>query len=167
MTLWLECREKMQEHDTYVKWRLDDCPPIVSSELYPAPSSRVIMTKHPSRKAVPFEELRNEYSAPFIEDALARFIVRHNNPTWTKAQIEASANDVDLPFRTLPVYHHAKFWLGDTGHYRLLSTEMDTVYAIHARKDKLGRPLAAEFDTVLVNDGSGEYIGVAGEQMFL
>ena len=61
------------------------------------------------------------------------------------------------------MYHKAKFWLGDLQHYRLLSNETDMVYAIPSRLDKQGRTLPAEFDTVFVNGGAGQYIGVAGK----
>lgn len=165
MTKWLERREKMQQHDKHVRWCEDGRPPLrIHQELFPPPPpSRIVMTKHPSRKAVPFDGLAREYHALSLKDALAQFIVRHTDPTLTKAQAEARAAYLDLPFRALPVYHKAKFWLGDAEHHRLMSDELDAVLAIPARLDSQKRPLPAHFDTVLVNGGSGEFVGVTGK----
>lgn len=111
-------------------------------------------------------ELAANYSAPFLPDVLARFVIRHTHPTLTTRQVEERASDLDLPFRSLPVFHHAKFWLGDTEHSRLMSSEMDPIYAAPAHVDRQGRTVPAEFDTVLVNSGAGEYIGVSGKSSY-
>ena len=70
---------------------------------------------------------------------------------------------LDLPFRALPVCHKAKFWLGDAEHHRLMSDELDTALAIPARRDSQNHALPAQFDTVLVNGGTGGYISVSGK----
>lgn len=61
------------------------------------------------------------------------------------------------------MFHKAKFWLGDAKNPRLSSDEFSVVQATPARADKRGRPVDGRFDTVMVNDGDGEYTGVAGE----
>ncbi|KAI0087258.1 hypothetical protein BDY19DRAFT_893576, partial [Irpex rosettiformis] len=164
MTVWLERREKMLQHEKHVLWCEDGCPPLSPhQDLLPhPPPSRLIMTKHPSHKAVPLGELARDYHATFIKDALAQFIVRHTNPTLTKAQIETRAAYLDLPFRTLPVYHKARFWLGDAEHHHVMSEETNVALAIPSRTDSQKRSVPAQFDTVLVNGGSGEYFGVVG-----
>ncbi|KAI0083122.1 hypothetical protein BDY19DRAFT_1037154 [Irpex rosettiformis] len=164
MTLWLERREKVLQHDKLVRWREDGCPPLnTQQDLFPLPPpSRLIMTKHPSRKAVPFGELVRDYHALSIKDALAHFIVRHTDPSLTKAQAEERAAYLDLPFRTLPVYHKARFWVGDNEHHRLMSDELNAALAIPSRTNGQKQLLPAHFDTVLVNGGSGEFLGVAG-----
>ena len=48
-----------------------------------------------------------EYHTPFISDVLARFIIQHNNPGLSHRQAEDRASDLDIPLRTLPVYHKA------------------------------------------------------------
>lgn len=68
----------------------------------------------------------------------------------------------DVFGRSVPVYHKAKFWIGDSKNHRLSSNEFDVVHAIPARTSARGRPVDGQFDTVLVNDGAGRYIGLAG-----
>jgi hypothetical protein len=164
MTTWLERREKIIQHEKHIQWRLDGCPSILPEKpLYPPPPPRITIAKHPSRKAVPLPELIDTYSAPFLEDALARFIVRHSNPTFTAAQVEAEASDIDLPLSSLPVYHKVKFWLGDTAHHRTMSDESDIVHAIGPYTNKYGKHIPGRFDTVIVNGGLGQYLGVGGK----
>ena len=43
-----------------------------------------------------------------------------------------------------------------------MSDEYDTVHAQSSRKDKRGRDVTGRFDTVLVQDGQTEYVGVKG-----
>ncbi|KAI0088972.1 hypothetical protein BDY19DRAFT_1006916 [Irpex rosettiformis] len=164
MTLWLERREKMLQHDKHVRWCEDGCPPLITQQnLFPLPPpSRIVMTKHPSRKAVPLGELARDYHALSIKDALAHFIICHADPSLTKAQAEARAAYLDLPFRTLPIYHKAKFWLGDNEHHRLMSDELNAALAVPSRTNDQKQHLPARFDTVLVNGGFGEFLGVTG-----
>jgi hypothetical protein len=121
------------------------------------------MTKGPSCKAVQLTDIMNAYSAPFFKDALARFVVSHFNPTLTRAQVQVQASHIHMPMRTLPVYHKAKFWLGDLTQHRMMSDETDVVHAVPARVNKYNNPIPARFDTVLVNNGQGEYLGVDGK----
>ncbi|KAI0764439.1 hypothetical protein BC629DRAFT_1583834 [Irpex lacteus] len=159
MTRWLERREKILQHEKLVQWRKNGCrPPPTEKPLFPMPPPRLVMTKHPSRKAVPLTELVRDYHALLFRDALAEFIVRHSNPHLTKAQVNARAAHLDLPFRTLPVYHKAKFWLGNSEHHRLMSNELDTAVAVPTRRDSQNCVLPARFDTVLVNGGTGDYV---------
>lgn len=164
MTLWLERREKMLQHEKHIFWHTNgQHSSHARPSLFPLPPSRLIMTKHPSRKAVPLTELIRDYQALSFKDALAQFIIRHTNTTLTRAQADMRVAHLDLPFRHLPVYHKVKFWLGDEQHHRLMSDEVDTVHATPARKDNQNRTLPARFDTVLVNGGTGEYTGISGK----
>ncbi|KAI0343815.1 hypothetical protein BDW22DRAFT_1477302 [Trametopsis cervina] len=163
MTIWLERKEKILQHEEYIKWCLAGRSHIIPPQsLYPPPPPRIRMTKHPSQKAVPLTELAEAYQAPFIQDALARYITRYCHPTFTSAQIEDRAADLDLPLRSLPVYHKAHFWLGDINHHRLMSDEDDVLHARPARTDKQGKIIPARFDTALINCGTGEYNGIDG-----
>jgi hypothetical protein len=164
MTKWLERREKIQQHEKQVQWRLNGCPPIdFNVPLIPLSQPRITMTKHPSSKAVPLTDIITAYSAPFFKDALARFVVSHSNPTLTKAQVELQASYITMPMQTLPVYHKAKFWLGDSTQHRMMSNETDVIHAVAARVNKHKNTIPARFDTVLVNYGPGEYLGVDGK----
>ncbi|THH15756.1 hypothetical protein EUX98_g9415, partial [Antrodiella citrinella] len=162
MMLWLERREKIFRHEKFIAWCLAGRPPLTSSRLVDMqpPPDRIKMTKHPSKKLVRFEALANDYGAPFFVEALARYTVSHCHPEYSNAQVDA-ASDFDFPFRSVSVYHKAKFWLGDVNFHRLSSDEFDVVHATPSRRTKRGRIVDGQFDTVLVNDGDGMYIGVA------
>ena len=162
MTLWLERREKILRHEKHIIWRLTGSSLKANVSVPP----RIQMTKHPSRKAVHLNELRDLYGARFIRDALARFVVQYTNPGLSKARVERLARHLDIPFRKLQVYHKAKFWLGDTSHHQLLADEEDVIHArprrISTRRNGGIRDIPEWFDTVLVNDGHGEYTGIKG-----
>lgn len=53
MTLWLECKEKMIKHQSYIKWRLAGCPALYFTQRnLPQLPPRITMAKHLSRKHV-------------------------------------------------------------------------------------------------------------------
>ncbi|THH28685.1 hypothetical protein EUX98_g5504 [Antrodiella citrinella] len=163
MTRWLERREKIFRHGKYILWCLAGQPRTLTSHLVSEqPPDRVKMTKHPSKKSVHFDKLGTDYGAQFFIDALARFTVQHCEPTLTPAQIENKAADVVFPFASVPVYHKAKFWLGDPDHHHLASNEFDVIHATPSRRNKRGQPVDGQFDTAFINDGHGGYSGVAG-----
>ncbi|THH17102.1 hypothetical protein EUX98_g9193 [Antrodiella citrinella] len=166
MTRWLERREKIFRHERYIVWCLAGRPRLLASHLADSdsqqPADRLKMTKHPSKRTVRIEKLVADYGATFFEDALARYAVQHCNPEYTRAQIERASGDIVVPCRSIPVYHKAKFWLGDQQNHRLSSNEWDVVHATPSRLDIRGRTVDGEFDTVIVNDGNGLYSGVAG-----
>lgn len=100
MTLWLERREKVIRHERYIAWCQDNRPPLPSSNITNnVPTDRLQMTLHPSKKAVSFASLQTDYGAPFFEDALARFIVKHRHPEFTDAQIEDASDGIIFPFK--------------------------------------------------------------------
>ncbi|THH31369.1 hypothetical protein EUX98_g2803 [Antrodiella citrinella] len=163
MTLWLERREKLFRHESYISWCLSGRPPRLPSHMaFEPPADRLIMTKHPSQNAVSFERVTADYGAPFFVDVLARYIVAFCNPGYSAAQVEHASNDVPFLFRSVPVYHKAKMWLGDLQNHRILTDESDVIHATPSKKDKRGCVVDGQFDTVMVNDGVGGYSGVAG-----
>ncbi|KAJ7451993.1 hypothetical protein FB451DRAFT_1524612 [Mycena latifolia] len=166
MTLWLERKEKIFRHEKYIQWRLDGCPapptvaPLPPGIVY---ERRLKMTKHPTLKAVRINTLVADYGAILFRDALARFIIQFNNPTLSRAQIEAQSASVSLHFNRVPVYHRIKFITEDP--YTVGGPEDSVVDSIHVQPRKSGRSgkeLPGRFDTALVNDGSGGLTGVAG-----
>lgn len=165
MALWLERREKMLRHEKYIMWRLAGSPSHVYQSAVGVPP-RIQMTKRPSCQAVNLDELRNLYGAQFIRDALSRFLVRHSNPDLNRSRIEDLARHLDIPFRKVRVYHKAKFWLGNVNHHQLLTDEIDVVHArprrISTQSRQRTHEISEQFDTVLVNDGNGEYVGIKG-----
>ena len=161
MTLWLERKEKITRHASYVMWRLNAGHTTAGAhQTTTLVHKRLVkMPKHPSVNSVPLEILVRDYHAPYLREALARFVVATNHPDWTHHQVEAAALDTVLPFRKLPVYHKMKF-------ISKVDEEMvivDSIHANGARKNKQGRtPLPGRFDTALVRIGECGEIGVEG-----
>ncbi|KAI1782523.1 hypothetical protein LXA43DRAFT_1143098, partial [Ganoderma leucocontextum] len=160
MTKWLERREKILHHSNYVLWRLQQAevgpatlsahqcvrwePPDLACPLH------IKMTKHPSRKAVPLDEIisHSHYGATFFVPAFARFIVQHNNPALSLRQIEDRARYFRLPFGSLPVYHRIKFW----NEVIFGPDTLDSIH-VHPRQSSSSEDIVipARFDTALVD----------------
>jgi hypothetical protein len=110
------------------------------------------MARHPSAKAVKFDDLKFRYGAHKFQDALADFIARVNNPGARGNMLRRYAEDTLIPFRRIPVFHVIKFT--ETGNTE--KTAIDSVYARPEQKDKHGRIIPSRFDTVLVQNPSGD-----------
>jgi hypothetical protein len=164
MTTWLDRKERIQRHDQFVTWRLEgEAPTPKRLHLGPSltPCRELIMTKHPSLRAVPLDRLQDTYGAPLFRVALRRFISATNNPNQSRQQLERSLWGQRLPFTRLPIWHVIKFTQLDS-----VTGKRSTADAIHARPtrdDKYKRPIPGRFDTVLVNDGTGKERGVRGK----
>ena len=148
MTMWLERREKVQDHSAFIKWRQhSEQNHIPSAKLIgsPRPSARRLkMARHPSLKVVSFDDLARNYGAIDFQDALADLIAQINHPTTSGARLRSLAADVLLPFRAVPVYHKIKFSNSDG------SEIIDTIQIRPEQKDARGRPIPSRFDIVLV-----------------
>ncbi|KAI9429265.1 hypothetical protein H4582DRAFT_1827220 [Lactarius indigo] len=144
MTAWVERREKVQAHITYVEWRQrNHTAPVGHLQ-----SSRFLkMAQHPTFKAVSFEDLAERYGAVDFQDCLADFIAQLNHPGASAAVLRARAADTLLPFRTVPVFHRIKFTSsGSSGNSKVV----DSVVVRPEQNDARGRTIPSRFDTVLV-----------------
>ena len=56
MTVWVERKEKIFKHEKYLSWYFSDEPSVTSVTQFEAPPT-LKMTKHPSRKSVPFDTI--------------------------------------------------------------------------------------------------------------
>ncbi len=121
------------------------------------------MTKHPSQKKVSLQEIKKDYHAPFINKALAEYIVSFNNPDFSDRQVKSKAKNYTLSMNSIAVYHQAKVWLGSEDHPQLSTDEIDTIHARPSCTTKTGKKKAAQFDIALVSNGSGQYIGLDGK----
>ncbi|KAJ7213561.1 hypothetical protein GGX14DRAFT_534208 [Mycena pura] len=165
MTLWLERKEKVVRHRKYIQWKLDGCPPPPPlANLHPGVvyERNLLMAKYPTLKAVRIQRLIKDYGAKSFRDALARFAIRHSQPTLSRAEVDARARHFNLPFNAVAVYHRIKFTTPDP--YRagdIVDSIVDSVHIEPARTGTSGL-IPGRFDTVLINDGTGELTGVAG-----
>lgn len=99
MTLWLERREKVIRHQEYITWQQKGCPLLSASHIQNAPPTDCLkMTKHPS-DIVLMDTIAEDHNTPFFVDALARYIVKHCHPNYTRVQIEREAVDILFTFR--------------------------------------------------------------------
>ncbi|KAI0078950.1 hypothetical protein K474DRAFT_1593052 [Panus rudis PR-1116 ss-1] len=162
MTLWLERKEKVMRHEKYIQWHLHGCPPATSLNDLTVNRISPKMTKHPTHKSVTLNTLMTRYGAKDFELALAVFAVQHDNPGISFGDARQQARSITVPVFRIPVYHKARFWNVEFGRYRNASNEYDVVHARIAGTTRHGNTQVARFDTVLVNDGTGEDVGIAG-----
>ena len=74
MTIWLERREKLWRHASYIQWRLDGEPtPSWNSEEKPP---RLSLAKYPSCYGVSLQSLIQDYGATEFSDAFAQYWVK-------------------------------------------------------------------------------------------
>ena len=124
--------------------------------------TRIKIARWPSVKGVSLNAAAERYGAPYIRDALARFVVSYRDPTLSAAEVEQASLGVALHFRKVEAYHKLKFLLDDAQQLGVMDTLQDAAHARPGRRDRHGRPIPGRFDTVLINDGSGGHSGVHG-----
>jgi hypothetical protein len=163
MTAWLERREKVQQHTFLVERRQQAITDDIRLEMSPTkslgplrpPPRAVMMTRNPTKKAVSFETLVEDYGATYFADALGDYIASINHPGASAAAIRAQGNDTLIPFHFVPVYHKIKFTAIGLGNTR--SEKPQIVDTIHVRPEQdgsRGRTIPSRFDTVLVHKGT-------------
>ena len=161
MTIWLERQEKIKQHTDLIERQKRAT--LGGGELAahqtgpigpPIPSARVIRTaQNPTFKAVPFEVIREHYGAIHFPAALADYLARINNSSYSGRRLNARARNTLIPFHSVPVFNKIKFSL--IGNSR--SNNSEIVDAVHARPEQVdtcGHPIPARFDTVLVRGGT-------------
>jgi hypothetical protein len=164
MTLWLERKEKVFRHDSFIAWRLSGSPsPSHWEPPVLLPRRQIQITKHPSRKRVTLRELETSYGASSIQDALTEHFVRLLNAgvQMTRNQFEVAMESFDLPFQSVAVYHKLKFWNRDSQGF---SGRTETLDAIHIRPEwtnKKGNQVPGRFDTALFKEATQGF-GVKG-----
>ena len=165
MAKWLERKEKMFRHEQYIKWR-EDGSPISSARVEWQPPGlevdrRLHMTKFPTIRAVPVDRLVEIYGATYFRPALARFIALANDPSLSRAQLEAKLRSIRMPFRSVPVWHRIKYTRKDP--VSSITTTADSIHVRPSATDSHGRRVPGRFDTALVNDGMGKDTGIEGK----
>ena len=169
MAKWLERKEKMLRHEQYVKWR-EDGSPISGPQLEWEPPGLELdrclhMTKHPTVRAVPVDRLVEVYGATYFRPALARFIALANDPTLSRAQLEAKLRSIRMPFHAVPVWHRIKYLREDPVLKTTVTT--DSIHVRPSTTDSRGCMVPGRFDTALVNEGMGGDTGIEGKSSHL
>ncbi|KAF8878337.1 hypothetical protein BD779DRAFT_1474854 [Infundibulicybe gibba] len=175
MTKWLERKEKIYFHERYIAWRQAGEPQPTDASLAQKPEfvhkPHLQMTIHPTMRGVPLTTIITRYRATFFKSAFSRYVALKNDPSLTTiAQLERRAADISLPFNSLSVFHNIKFWNTDAHGREETSDLLDSVHIKPGRIDYRGKGVAPRFDTVLVNEGSGQHSGISGyrvAQLFL
>lgn len=171
MARWLERKEKMARYGQYIAWRANrhgttQPGPQAGSNIPGLDFRRFLkVAKAPTRGSTSLDIIQSPagYGAIHFLPALSRFIALVNNPDLTRAQLDRIVNNTFLPTRRLPVWHLVKFQRED-----FLTGKMSTVDIIHAypvTEDRQRRAVPARFDTVLINEGSGDEAGVYGRRV--
>ena len=86
MTIWVERKEKILKFERLLSMYFDDTPSTTATLSQTPPILK--MTKHPSRNAVPFDAIRENYKASMFEHALQHFVLKQQNPTFTYQESE-------------------------------------------------------------------------------
>ncbi|KAG2064838.1 hypothetical protein BDR04DRAFT_1130628 [Suillus decipiens] len=155
MTRWLERKEKILRHQKYVSWCLaggHQFEPYHSRPPDMTFSCELVMTKHPSAKAVSIQKLVEDYGATHFREALARYIACHGQsdhpaPLRNRA-LDHLAGDICFPFHSLPVFHKIKWCSIDTGGHAKGHVTLDSAHV--KPQQKLGsRLIDRRSDTVL------------------
>ena len=165
MTIWLERKEKILRHRQYVEWRLKGCPRVEWTPPGLELDRTRKLTKHPSVWAVPLDVLVTKYGATHFRTALARFIALSNDPDLTRGRLERKLWGIWMPFTKVSVWHRIKFMRIDPS--TLTVSTSDSIHCRPERKDSHGKPILSRFDTALINDGTGEDIGLGGMSFVL
>ncbi|KAF8958080.1 hypothetical protein BDZ97DRAFT_1906593 [Flammula alnicola] len=165
MTLWLERREKILQHDKFIRRRVNTASQINLIKPLPSliPLRHQIMTKNPSARAVSLDDLRQKYGATDFVPALSRFIAQYQHPTYSKTHIERIAATLHIPFSMVLVFHRLKFWSHDVyAADPLAKNIVDSLHVEPARLDKYDNIVPGRFDVALINYGDGGASGVQG-----
>ena len=160
MTVWLERKEKVIRHESYLKWCLNPQPTTILRSTDMAYNGTLTLTKWPSARAVDFDDIIDKYGARFFREALRRYILlaRHSGTRLTRSQVEREILYVNLPFTTVSVYHRLKFMApGDSTLAKRVT--LDSIHVRPERQTKKGTKIPARFDTALLDIGSGDKTG--------
>ena len=154
MTAWLERRERIDRHASLIDMQQNLRQRAQTQRIIGPPHARtqsVVMTLHPSAKAVTFNRLKSRYGAPKFQDMLADFIAQVNYPRARGNALRKYAEDTLIPFRRVPVFHIIKFTDAENADE---TKTIDSVLARPKRKNRHGRIIPSRFDTVLVQNPS-------------
>ena len=151
MTTWLQRREKILLYTMIINRRQCERVQNPNSGRIPepphVPTQTIKMAVDPTKSAT-FDVLARNYGAVDFQDALADFLSHLNNPGLSAHTVRQRAEDLLIPFRSVPVFHNIKFTKrGDSGEFEI----SDSAHARPEVVDKRTQIIPARFDTVIVH----------------
>ncbi|THH20201.1 hypothetical protein EW146_g1111 [Bondarzewia mesenterica] len=164
MTVWLQRKEKVLQHELFIRWRLAGERPIALNPPHIPRKLHSHIARFPNVKAARFTTLETAYGAIDFRVALARFIIQLREPYLSAQQVTRQATHLSQSFRfqSVPTFHKIKFWNADAQGRENVQETLDAALARPKYKDTQGRDVAGRFDTVLVNLGDGRDSGIEG-----
>jgi len=155
MTLWLDRKERVMQHEKYLRRRLDTSfnTPLHIQKPLPSllPERRQRMAKHPTHRGVPIEVICTKYGATQFIPALSWFIAQYQHPEYSKAQVKVASDHIHIPFSKVSVFHRVKFVSYDV--YSLHPLDESVVDSIHVDPvhfDKYRKIVPGRFDTAII-----------------
>ncbi|KAI0069476.1 hypothetical protein K474DRAFT_1687719 [Panus rudis PR-1116 ss-1] len=154
MTLWLERKEKVLQHQKFIDWLVTGRPSLQILNPLETQMARICLPKNPSQKQVSFQDLGEKYGAVDFRSALAHFIVEQNQPNLNRSELDIEATFVHFLFQQVPVFWKIRFWSEDFPRFRNANT-YDVVHCRPSYSSKRDSRVTVpgRFDTVLVSDG--------------
>ena len=67
------------------------------------------MTKPPTHRAVPLNDIHSKYGATHFIPVLSCFIAQYQNPEYSEAQVKTASHSIHIPFNKLSVFLRIKF----------------------------------------------------------
>lgn len=151
MTRWLERKEKVMKHASYLSWKESGQHPPLRSHWIPPSlnTTRVLkMTKHPSVYRVAIGDVIRHYGATFSKAALARYVVQLTRPQVSGSRLDDEASEIFLGVSHVSVYHCVKYIHQDF--FTQVSSTADSIHVQPERIGKHGKSVPGRFDTALV-----------------
>ncbi|KAJ3998439.1 hypothetical protein F5050DRAFT_1798464 [Lentinula boryana] len=151
MTNWLERKEKVMKHASYISWRQSgEHPPLRSHWIPPGlNTTRILkMTKNPSVYRVSVDDIAKHYGATFFRAALARYVVQLIEPGISGLRLDDKASAMLLGVSHVSAYHCVKYMHYDF--FTQVSSTADSIHVQPAHIGKYGKVIPGRFDTALV-----------------
>ncbi|KAJ3765439.1 hypothetical protein FB446DRAFT_655309, partial [Lentinula raphanica] len=151
MTIWLERKEKIMKHASYIEWvNSGRHPPLRSHWIPPGMNlTRTLkMPKHPSVYTVKVADVIEHYGTTFFKAALARFVVQLRQPSLSGARLDDAASGLFLGVSQVSAYHRIKYIHQDM--FTGISSTADSIHVQPSRKGKHGNTHPGRFDTALI-----------------
>jgi hypothetical protein len=162
MTLWLDRKERMMQHEKYIRRCVETSgslnSPLHVVKPFPSlvPKRNQRMAKHPTHYGVPIDIICSKYGATHFIPALSRFITQYQHPDYSKAQVEAASESIHIPFSKISVFHRLKFFSYDAHSLNPLDEiVVDSIHVDPAHHDKYDKVVPGRFDTAIIQFRDG------------